>query len=216
MLYEDRQQCKARWKETEYILKTIEEVWVKLHTVKTLLFQTDFTISDPLRNWKGLQIWTCHSCSCVAGMQHMHRKTHFQPYTLVYRVTLWRFWQSFNVPALSFAILGEIKARWIPADYYKCFRKKFYINYDGHSLETSSLPQGKVRPQASDDCIQHLSNQARRHRRHGRISSSQQHQAVLRRIRQLQKTVWFWTTFYFYLRFIKTRIQLLQIAPKCF
>ncbi|KAM4562148.1 laminin subunit beta-1 isoform 1-T2 [Odontesthes bonariensis] len=57
----------------------------------------------------------------------------------------------------------------------------------GHSPGDSSLP-GKVRPQASDDCIQHLNNQARRHRRHGRISSSQQHQAALRRIRQLQKT----------------------------
>ncbi|KAM9750902.1 laminin subunit beta-1 isoform 1-T2 [Menidia menidia] len=67
-----------------------------------------------------------------------------------------------------------------------------YLRYEaedaaGHPPSSSSLP-GKVRPQASDDCIQHLNNQARRHRRHGRISSSQQHQAALRRIRQLQQT----------------------------
>lgn len=49
--------------------------------------------------------------------------------------------------------------------------------------------QGKVRPQAENDCVQHLSNQLRRHRRHRQITSSQQHRAALRRIRQLQQTV---------------------------
>lgn len=49
--------------------------------------------------------------------------------------------------------------------------------------------QGKVRPQAETDCVQHLSNQLRRHRRHRHITNSQQHRAALRRIRQLQQTV---------------------------
>ena len=49
--------------------------------------------------------------------------------------------------------------------------------------------QGKVRPQAETDCVQHLSNQLRRHRRHRRVTNSQQHRAALRRIRQLQQTV---------------------------
>lgn len=53
----------------------------------------------------------------------------------------------------------------------------------------SSLSQGKVRPQAETDCVQHLSNQLRRHRRHRRVTNSQQHRAALRRIRQLQQTV---------------------------
>lgn len=51
--------------------------------------------------------------------------------------------------------------------------------------------QGQVRQQATNDCVQHLSNQLRRHRRHRNIAKSQQHQAALRRIRQLQQTVWF-------------------------
>lgn len=49
--------------------------------------------------------------------------------------------------------------------------------------------QGQVRQQATNDCVQHLSNQLRRHRRHRNIAKSQQHQAALRRIRQLQQTV---------------------------
>ncbi|KAM8864102.1 laminin subunit beta-1 isoform 3-T5 [Spinachia spinachia] len=59
-----------------------------------------------------------------------------------------------------------------------------------HLLLSRCLPssQGKVRPQAETDCVQHLSNQLRRHRRHHRISNSQQHRAALRRIRQLQQT----------------------------
>ncbi|XP_041860156.1 laminin subunit beta-1 [Melanotaenia boesemani] len=70
-----------------------------------------------------------------------------------------------------------------PLDYYK-----YEAEDASRHSPSDSILMGKVRPQASDDCIQHLSNQARRHRRHGRISSSQQHQAALRRIRQLQQT----------------------------
>ncbi|XP_037540958.1 laminin subunit beta-1 [Nematolebias whitei] len=70
-----------------------------------------------------------------------------------------------------------------PLDLYK------YEAEDATGLSPSdSSLSGKVRPQAADDCIQHLNNQARRHRRHRRISSSQPYQAALRRIRQLQQT----------------------------
>lgn len=70
-----------------------------------------------------------------------------------------------------------------PLDYYK------YEAEDAtrHSPAESALP-GKVRPQAETDCVQHLSNQLRRHRRHRRVTNSQQHRAALRRIRQLQQT----------------------------
>ncbi|XP_023188119.1 laminin subunit beta-2-like [Xiphophorus maculatus] len=70
-----------------------------------------------------------------------------------------------------------------PLDYYKYEAEEAA----GRSPTDPSLP-GQVRPQAADDCIQQLSNQARRHRRHRRISSLQQSQAALRRIRQLQQT----------------------------
>ncbi|XP_011475073.1 laminin subunit beta-2 [Oryzias latipes] len=70
-----------------------------------------------------------------------------------------------------------------PLDYYKYEAE----DASGHSPNDPALP-GKVRPQAADDCIQHLSNQARRHRRHRRVSSSQQYHTALRRIRQLQQT----------------------------
>ncbi|XP_038141553.1 laminin subunit beta-1-like isoform X2 [Cyprinodon tularosa] len=70
-----------------------------------------------------------------------------------------------------------------PLDFYKYEAEEA----TRHSTTDPSLP-GPVRPQAADDCIQHLSNQARRHRRHRRISSLQQYQAALRRIRQLQQT----------------------------
>lgn len=70
-----------------------------------------------------------------------------------------------------------------PLDYYKYEAEEAA----GRSPTDTSLP-GQVRPQAAEDCIQHLSNQARRHRRHRRISSLQQSQAALRRIRQLQQT----------------------------
>lgn len=49
--------------------------------------------------------------------------------------------------------------------------------------------QGKVRPQAETDCVQHLSNQLRRHRYHRHITSLRQQRVALRRIRQLQQTV---------------------------
>ncbi|KAF6722452.1 Laminin subunit beta-4 [Oryzias melastigma] len=70
-----------------------------------------------------------------------------------------------------------------PLDYYKYEAE----DANGRSPTDSAL-RGKVRPQAADDCIQHLSNQARRHRRHRRVSSSQQYHTALRRIRQLQQT----------------------------
>lgn len=70
-----------------------------------------------------------------------------------------------------------------PLDYYKYEAE----DATGHSPGESALP-GKVRPQAETDCVQHLSNQLRRHRRHRRITNSQQHRAALRRIRQLQQT----------------------------
>ncbi|XP_078110423.1 laminin subunit beta-1 [Sander vitreus] len=70
-----------------------------------------------------------------------------------------------------------------PLDYYKYEAE----DATGHSPGDSALP-GKVRPQAETDCVQHLSNQLRRHRRHRRITNSQQHRAALRRIRQLQQT----------------------------
>uniref|UniRef100_A0A8C2ZAT6 Laminin, beta 2-like n=1 Tax=Cyclopterus lumpus TaxID=8103 RepID=A0A8C2ZAT6_CYCLU len=70
-----------------------------------------------------------------------------------------------------------------PLDFYKYEAE----DATGHSPGDSALP-GKVRPQAETDCVQHLSNQLRRHRRHRRTSNSQQHRAALRRIRQLQQT----------------------------
>ncbi|XP_035015327.1 laminin subunit beta-2 [Hippoglossus stenolepis] len=70
-----------------------------------------------------------------------------------------------------------------PLDYYKYEAE----DATGHSPSDPALP-GKVRPQAETDCVQHLSNQLRRHRRHRRITNSQQHRAALRRIRQLQQT----------------------------
>ncbi|XP_051947738.1 laminin subunit beta-2 [Xyrauchen texanus] len=68
-------------------------------------------------------------------------------------------------------------------DYYK-YEAEGAI---GHSPEDPSLP-GKPRPQAETDCVQHLNNQLRRHRRHRRIATAQQQRAALRRIRQLQQT----------------------------
>uniref|UniRef100_A0A3Q2XNE3 Laminin, beta 2-like n=1 Tax=Hippocampus comes TaxID=109280 RepID=A0A3Q2XNE3_HIPCM len=70
-----------------------------------------------------------------------------------------------------------------PLDFYKYEAE----GATGHSPIDSALP-GKVRPQAETDCVQHLSNQLRRHRRHRRIANPQQHRAALRRIRQLQQT----------------------------
>ncbi|XP_034074333.1 laminin subunit beta-2 [Gymnodraco acuticeps] len=70
-----------------------------------------------------------------------------------------------------------------PLDYYKYEAE----DATGHSPGDTALP-GKVRPQAETDCVQHLSNQLRRHRRHRRITNSQQHRSALRRIRQLQQT----------------------------
>nr|XP_061780709.1 laminin subunit beta-2-like [Nerophis lumbriciformis]XP_061780717.1 laminin subunit beta-2-like [Nerophis lumbriciformis] len=70
-----------------------------------------------------------------------------------------------------------------PLDFYKYEAE----GATGHSPADASLP-GKVRPQAETDCVQHLSNQLRRHKRHRRINNPQQHRAALRRIRQLQQT----------------------------
>ncbi|XP_077371311.1 laminin subunit beta-1 isoform X3 [Festucalex cinctus] len=71
-----------------------------------------------------------------------------------------------------------------PLDFYKYEAE----GATGHSPIDSALP-GKVRPQAETDCVQHLSNQLRRHRRHRRIANNpQQHRVALRRIRQLQQT----------------------------
>ncbi|XP_071205207.1 laminin subunit beta-1-like [Salvelinus alpinus] len=70
-----------------------------------------------------------------------------------------------------------------PLDHYK------YEAEDavGHSPSDHNLP-GKARPQAEVDCVEHLNNQLRRHRRHQRIANAQQQRAALRRIRQLQQT----------------------------
>ncbi|XP_005744725.1 laminin subunit beta-2 isoform X1 [Pundamilia nyererei] len=70
-----------------------------------------------------------------------------------------------------------------PLDFYKYEAE----DATGHSPADPVLP-GQVRQQATNDCVQHLSNQLRRHRRHRNIAKSQQHQAALRRIRQLQQT----------------------------
>ncbi|XP_068606555.1 laminin subunit beta-1 [Brachionichthys hirsutus] len=70
-----------------------------------------------------------------------------------------------------------------PLDYYRYEAE----DATGHSPGDAALP-GKVRPQAETDCVQHLSNQLRRHRRHRHVPDSQQHRAALRRIRQLQQT----------------------------
>ncbi|KAM9785727.1 laminin subunit beta-1 [Neosynchiropus ocellatus] len=70
-----------------------------------------------------------------------------------------------------------------PLDHYKYEAE----DATGHSPIDSILP-GQVRPQAETDCVEHLNNQLKRHRRHRRISNSQQHRAALRRIRQLQQT----------------------------
>ncbi|KAJ8257557.1 hypothetical protein GJAV_G00186910 [Gymnothorax javanicus] len=56
----------------------------------------------------------------------------------------------------------------------------------GHSSDDSALP-GRARPQAETDCVQHLNNQLRRHKRHRRIAAAQQQRTALRRIRQLQQ-----------------------------
>ncbi|XP_056304742.1 laminin subunit beta-1 [Danio aesculapii] len=66
-------------------------------------------------------------------------------------------------------------------DYYK-YEAEAAI---GRSPEDLTLP-GSPRPQAETDCVQHLNNQLRRHRRHRHIA--QQQRAALRRIRQLQQT----------------------------
>uniref|UniRef100_W5N6F6 Laminin subunit beta-2 n=1 Tax=Lepisosteus oculatus TaxID=7918 RepID=W5N6F6_LEPOC len=55
------------------------------------------------------------------------------------------------------------------------------------SMKEPLLP-GKPRPKAETDCVEHLNNQLRRHRRHRRIANAQQQRAALRRIRQLQQT----------------------------
>uniref|UniRef100_A0A7N9ARS4 Laminin subunit beta-1 n=1 Tax=Mastacembelus armatus TaxID=205130 RepID=A0A7N9ARS4_9TELE len=68
-------------------------------------------------------------------------------------------------------------------DYYKYEAE----DATGHSPNDPVLP-GKVRPNADTDCVEHLSNQLRRHRRHHRISNMQQHHAALTRIRQLRQT----------------------------
>ncbi|XP_061621813.1 laminin subunit beta-2 [Phyllopteryx taeniolatus] len=70
-----------------------------------------------------------------------------------------------------------------PLDFYKYEAEEA----TGRSPIDSALP-GKVRPQAETDCVQHLNNQLRRHRRHRRMADPQQHRAALRRIRQLQQT----------------------------
>ncbi|XP_034028045.1 laminin subunit beta-2 isoform X2 [Thalassophryne amazonica] len=70
-----------------------------------------------------------------------------------------------------------------PLDYYKYEAE----DATGHSPNDLILP-GKARPQAEIDCVEHLSNQLRRHRRHRRIANVQQQRAALRRIRQLQQT----------------------------
>ncbi|XP_076019504.1 laminin subunit beta-1 [Genypterus blacodes] len=70
-----------------------------------------------------------------------------------------------------------------PLDYYKHEAE----DATGRSPDDSALP-GKARPQAETECVQHLSNQLRRQRRHRRIANTQQERAALRRIRQLQQT----------------------------
>ncbi|KAF3696520.1 Laminin subunit beta-2 [Channa argus] len=70
-----------------------------------------------------------------------------------------------------------------PLDYYKYEAEEA----TGHSPTDPDLP-GKVRPNADNECVQHLNNQLRRNRRHRRITNSQQHQAALARIRQLRQT----------------------------
>uniref|UniRef100_A0AAV2M1Q1 Laminin subunit beta-2-like n=1 Tax=Knipowitschia caucasica TaxID=637954 RepID=A0AAV2M1Q1_KNICA len=57
----------------------------------------------------------------------------------------------------------------------------------GKSPSSTELP-GQLRPQADTDCVQHLSEQLRRHRRHRRVENMQQDRAALRRIRQLRQT----------------------------
>ncbi|KAL7859957.1 hypothetical protein SRHO_G00151040 [Serrasalmus rhombeus] len=72
---------------------------------------------------------------------------------------------------------------------YFCAALDFY-KYEaegavGHSPDDPALP-GNPRPQAVNNCAEHLNNQLRRHKRHRRIA--QQQRAALRRIRQLQQT----------------------------
>ncbi|XP_062872107.1 laminin subunit beta-1 [Trichomycterus rosablanca] len=66
-------------------------------------------------------------------------------------------------------------------DYYTYEAERAVSHYP----DSPDLP-GKPRPQAGNDCAQHLNNQVRRYRRHKHIV--QQRRAVLRRIRQLQQT----------------------------
>ncbi|XP_028849325.1 laminin subunit beta-2 isoform X2 [Denticeps clupeoides] len=69
-----------------------------------------------------------------------------------------------------------------PLDYYRYEAE----NAVPHGPDDSTLP-GRPRPQAENDCVQHLNNQLKRHRRHRHIASAQQQRAALRRIRQLQQ-----------------------------
>ncbi|KAG9269610.1 laminin subunit beta-1 [Astyanax mexicanus] len=66
-------------------------------------------------------------------------------------------------------------------DYYKYEAE----GAAAYSPESSNLP-GKPRPQAGNNCAEHLNNQLKRHKRHRHIA--QQQRAALRRIRQLQQT----------------------------
>uniref|UniRef100_A0A3Q3JUR0 Laminin, beta 2-like n=1 Tax=Monopterus albus TaxID=43700 RepID=A0A3Q3JUR0_MONAL len=70
-----------------------------------------------------------------------------------------------------------------PLDYYKYEAE----DATGHSPTDPALP-GKVRPKADTDCVEHLNNQLRRHRRHRRVTSPQQHHAALTRIHELRQT----------------------------
>ncbi|XP_046869736.1 LOW QUALITY PROTEIN: laminin subunit beta-2 [Hypomesus transpacificus] len=74
---------------------------------------------------------------------------------------------------------------------YFCSSLDFYTyeaeTASGHSPDDPDLP-GKARPQAEVDCVEHLNNQLRRHRRHRHNATAHQERAALRRIRQLQQT----------------------------
>lgn len=116
-------------------------------------------------------------------------------FVFVWRIYIWHCWRWDG--GFCVFVCGELEIKML-------FSSKNQLKVK--SLLFSPL-QGQVRQQATNDCVQHLSNQLRRHRRHRNIPKSQQHQAALRRIRQLQQTVWFLfllLTYSFNFWFVKT------------
>lgn len=167
-------------------------------SVKVLHFCAEFKLcswNDPQKEQTVAQIPTCHNYLMLRSTHTTTYNTHTQKNTLsascslFLSVMLLQFQHSTVLSALPwhFHVWNEKLLRMNKC----CCEVLCGIDTSIHPplLSSPLLSQGKVRPQAETDCVQHLSNQLRRHRRHRRITNSQQHRAALRRIRQLQQTV---------------------------